>query len=448
MSEVLLLQPRHVYAPPEEIGHVCLPGSLLTFQAQLLAAGARIAFADENLRPAETDRFATVGLNVVGAPYLPAVRERLARLNASQNRLVGGAVIRGLTRPELTQLFGAETAGELEIQRVAAACEIDASDLPPPHETSLVPAYEQITDADMQLYLGKEIALYAAQGCRFRCTFCAADKNRDEKYRSAAVLQQDLAYLTVRAQRLGISQLNFYLSNLDLFQSPEALGTLAHIFLDLKKANPNFNYQFRGLATAAMFVHTAEKFPQVLADLCAAGLTTVGFGVDGADESIWQSVGKSQNKLPTILRALEICRDYGITPENLMVFGGSGETRHTIENEVLLSQRLADEYGALQRPHVAKTVPGSDEWRSPSFSPTRELLLRHPEYLQALDFQALASAVSHPYDAGLRALINEAYLAITALGGVADSVIFPISPEYAPERNVLHARLNSGKYDR
>src|SRR3989344_7837955 len=91
MKKTLFVQPRHVYAPSEGEGHIYSPTSLWTVGAKLIEAGADIEFADENLRSVDTESADVVGINLVGAPYIPLVRERFrSALAGDQPWVIGG----------------------------------------------------------------------------------------------------------------------------------------------------------------------------------------------------------------------------------------------------------------------------------------------------------------------------------------------------------------------
>lgn len=464
MKKTLLLQPRHIYAPPMEEGqgHIYSPTSLWTVGSKLIQAGADVTFEDENIRKADTEHADVIGVNLVGPPYIPVVRDRLKNVidGNEQQLILGGQVITGLTRYQLSTLFGDKAISGLNITETAKAVGAKLEQLMPDEQTSLIPSYECISDEDMKEYLDpqREISFYLSQGCIFACKFCPAQKNMKERYRNMEIIEKDLAYLTEQATKLGIHQLSMYLSNLDIFQTAESLGDFAKVIQGLKERNSGFIYRIRGLATATSLVNTAAKHPEVVQAIKDAGLHTVGFGVDGGDERVWRSVKKGHNNEHTIIRAMEICREYGFIPENIMVFGHPEETHETLENAVHLTDVLQSKFGAVPRPHVAKDlIPGNDYWQNNGTTePTyirREraerikLLLEHPEYFQALDFKALASSMTHPNEV-IRYIVNEYYRTITNMSGNPKELIYPVAPEFSAEVNALHRYWNKGRFDR
>lgn len=462
MKKTLFVQPRHVYAPSptEGEGHIYSPTSLWTIGSKLIQAGADIDFIDENLHTADTSKADVVGVNLVGAPYISLVRERFRDvIESDQELLLGGQVITGLTRDQISKLFGNDAIGGNLIE-AARATGAKYEDLVTDEKTSLVPAYEKISDDDMKEYLDpdREVSFYLAQGCVFDCAFCPAQKNTEEKYRDMEVIERDLTYLTERALKLDIHQLNMYLSSLDVFQNPESLGEFASVMSSLQQKYEGFTYRIRGLATVATFRNAVRDHPKIVQAIRDAGFHTVGFGIDGGDPEVWRSVKKGHNNEHTILEAMEGCNDFDIVPETIMVFGHPKETRETLESAVHLTEQLQDKFGAVPRPHIAKDlVPGNDYWRNEIEDATEaertdrakriQLLLEHPEYFQALDFKALASSVSHP-DEVLRHMVNEYYRTITNMSGNSKELIYPIAPEFSDEINALHRLWNKGRFDR
>jgi len=87
-SEILLLQPRHIYAPAPDvdpIGHIYMPTSLLTAGSRLVAADARVTILDENLTTCEIMP-EVVGINLLGAPYVDAaIKKYRAALKQLRN---------------------------------------------------------------------------------------------------------------------------------------------------------------------------------------------------------------------------------------------------------------------------------------------------------------------------------------------------------------------------
>lgn len=468
LVKTLFIQPRHNHAPEHGDGHIYSPTSPWTAAAKLIAAGADVDVVDENIRPANLDAYDVVGANLVGLAYVPTVRERFRSLleGGKQQVLFGGVVVSGMTiqssggglhynPQDFHDFFGPHAIPGSNLVEVARSTGAEYSHIPQDKEVSLIEVYKKIPDADMQRYLEGEISFFLAQGCNQHCVFCAAPNDIKEDYREKNVLAKDLLYLTERAQSLGLNKLSMYLSNLDIFQTPEELGKFFSILQALKKVYPGFAYGVRGLAITSSLVRMRREFAHVLDAGKDAGLHKVGLGVDGGDNQIRRNLQKGFVNDDNVLASMAICKEYDLTPETIMVFGGPQETKETLENAFRLTGELQEKFGAIPRPHVFKDlIPGNQYWServsTPRAKERKQIMKQDTRFCQAMDFKALASSVSHP-DAMLRYMVNEYYRRMLALcqdPKDRGSFLYPIAPEFSEELNILHAFWNTGRYDR
>src|SRR5215216_4432498 len=214
MSAILLIQPRHTYAPDPALGKpgdIYMPTSLLTVAARLLHAGVAVDFCDENLAESSSS-CGVLGVNLLGAPYVQRVRDLLDRVRQTCGNvtlILGGQVVSGFRTEELARLFGERAVNGNDDMALGVALQIQGETLLPVNQTSLVPAYELLDDVTMQRYLGTEFSLFVSQGCKYSCTFCAAQRTRldvktgkyriaREVYRDVDVVERDLLYLIDR----------------------------------------------------------------------------------------------------------------------------------------------------------------------------------------------------------------------------------------------------------
>lgn len=464
MSSILLVQPRHIYAPDaseENLGHVYMPTSLLTVAARLLGAGVRVDFCDENLAKSSL-RCEALGVNLLGAPYVSRARELLMRLKestGSDKLILGGQIVSGFSAEEFSQLFGERTVNGNDDSALADALRVNVSSMSPLHRTSLIPAYELLDDAAMQLYLSAEFSFFLSQGCKFSCTFCAAQRTRQnpltgrykavrEMYRESEIIEQDLSYLIDRASRLGLNSLSLYLSNLDLFQSIESLEVFVSVLARILDLRPHFSLSIRGLSTTTSFLLAHRFRPSLIERLVELGLYRIGFGVDGGDPTVWTSTRKPHTGASCV-QAISITRDvYGITPETLMVFGHSGlDTEASLHSAVAFTKAMLNDYGALPRPHVAKTVvPGNDGWIAPTSRMIVNNLLAWPQGFQSLDFTALPSPLTHP-DAAFRELATANFLEVCNLKGTMTQYVLPETHDMDEAKLSEVRRFNERRYD-
>ena len=459
-----LVQPRHTYAPTEGLGHIYMPTSLLTAGARLLRAGIDVTFHDENLQPRSlTSRYA--GINLLGAPYIPevmALQQAISQESGEEmTYLLGGQVISGLSEEQFSRLFGKHACNGNDDHALSALLQIDKRDLLPPEKTSLIPAYEKLSDKVMKEYLSREFSLYVSQGCKFACDFCAAVRSfRDpvsgdiskatETYRDPQILEKDLEYLVLRSKNLGINQLQMYMSNLDVFQTPEKLLEFSYAVQSIKERHPDIKIGLRGLATVHSYVMAKIGKTESIKELVKAGFHTVGFGLDGMTAKVWNAVGKGHNTEEKGLLAIRSAKeDFGITPEVLMVFGhANADTVETLKLALEFTEDMVHRYGAVPRPHVSKAfIPGNNGWRDPRNEAAITQLLHYPGAFQSLDFTALPSSLTHP-DPVLRALATTYFLQMCQLEGNTTKAVLPIKPQMTKKEVAFVKASNLGKYDR
>ncbi len=467
MVQIDLIRPRHSYAPltsEERIGHVYMPTSLLTVAARLLHVGVEVHFHDENLYPKNvSSRY--VGFNLLGAPYIPEVmkvQDAIAdETKENMTYFVGGQVISGLHPHQLRRLFGASTYNGNDDKELSKGLGIDERLLPTPEQTSLLPAYKLLDDNSIKKYLEQEFSLYVSQGCKFACDFCAAVRTyKDhatgqgvkvkEVYRDPTLIQEDLDYLVRKAKDFNLNTLQIYLSNLDVFQTPNELLRFAYAVQEVKQSHSGFTMGLRGLATVDSFLHARDSNRKSIEKLVECGFNTVGFGVDGMTPEVWNAVKKSHNSEDKCLEAIRSAKeDFGITPEILMVFGHDGvDTEHTLKLAYEFTIDMVENFGAVPRPHVAKAfIPGNDGWRSHEHAHQVEALLQHPEAFQSLDFTALPSPLTHPNNA-LRELVTDYFLRICNVPGNTTLYVNPITPDMSLKELEEVKRFNEGRYDR
>jgi hypothetical protein len=379
---------------------------------------------DGNLSPIQIEDADVVGLNVLGAPNFPEVQNIIGATRKEQRVMLGGQIMRHLIPDVRRRIFGEKVIVGNYDTHVSQLLRVTPDALPAPEAISLISAYELLSEEELRAYLTqvdpdtsavqpREIPFYLSQGCGFNCDFCAADKNVRERYREAPMYEKDLRFLMNKAKSFGVNRMEMYISNLDLFQTPKRLMEFAQVIQTLKSESPGFSFGMRGLSTTKSFVECEHKLAGTTAAVCAAGLHTIGFGIDGTP-AVWKEHHFTKNSEDNSLRAMQLCNQYGITPEVLMIIGQQRETPEQLEEGFETTMRFIGEFGAASRPHVYKPLPGSSEWESVVKSDIMELLLRHREAWTAFDVLAGPSPVSHPDEEQRRAVATyfERYLAL------------------------------------
>lgn len=460
-NEILLVQPRHIYAPDStksEIGHIYLPTSLLTIAAALLKLKVSVSMIDENIEHVEIST-ENIGLNLLGAPYIPTVKrfEKLLqnRFPNQYKLFIGGQVVNGLNEIDFNSLFGPQVINGNVDSNILNYFNIQ-SKFPDIYQLSLIPAIKLIPPQILNQYLKTEFGLFLSQGCKYSCTFCAANRTRiingakyvaKEKYRNINIVIQDLEYLILEAKNFGLGKINIYLSNLDLFQNSKMLLEFGKR-VNVLKIKYNFDIIMRGLSTVASFLNTHNNNPEAINTIRKAGLERIGFGIDGATANVYKQTNKPQN-VKMCLDSIKISREiYDITPEILMVFGHNDmEDETSLKMAYEFCEDMLDKYQALPRPHIAKDcVPGNDGWQSDNRIETKNLLFKNIDLFQNLDFTALPSSLTHPNNA-FRSIVSDYYIKICSLPNSLTQYVLPITTDHEYGDLEFVSRFNCGRYD-
>lgn len=462
-----LIQPRHSYADETAQWQIYTNTSLRTMWAMLNDAGIPISLHDENIRPIPTLDSNIVGINLLWAPYIPVAKEMIQRLrNQFWDELLfilGWQVltqkksktwkILWLDDIQFKKIFWENVENGMKTGVLEKI--FHARNLMIAPNVSLIPMYKKLSDADFLKYFSGEISLYVSQGCKFTCDFCAAEKNQKEIYRDENLICKDILYIVTRLQDLGKNHLDIYMSNLDVFQSPEQLEWFADMMVNLKRNIPgftcsSFTFNLRGLAGTTSFVDLDTNHPKILEKLVEAGFNTVGYGVDGMWPDVWKGIKKPQNNEKNILDAIRISKEkYNITPELLMVFGHVGvDTEQSLRHAYDFVEAMVNTYGAVPRPHIAKQfIPGNDGRSNHRFQKEVSMLIENPILFQSLDFTALASTLTHP-DNEFRDMVNYYYLEMCKLPGNTTRPIIPYDIWDTQEIIQQKKKKNIGKFDR
>ena len=274
-KRILLVQPRHIYAPPKskkKNGHIYMPTSLLTIAAILNEIGIRVKIVDENISDFDFDEN-IIGINLLGAPYIPYAISIEKKLNMKYGNdyrlLIGGQIVSGLSKIDLKNLFSSKTLNGNLSKTINEVFYIDEKKIPKKENISLIKVYDQIDPEMLKLYLSNEFGFYLSQGCKYTCSFCAAQRTINiktnkkrivEQYRNIDIALNDFEYLINKAIHFKILNIRVYLSNLDLFQNPLMLFAFAEGVVKIKKKYPNLAIKLRGLSTSRSFLRANKDF--------------------------------------------------------------------------------------------------------------------------------------------------------------------------------------------
>ena len=464
-NEILLIQPRHIYAPdPSEnkLGHVYMPSSLLAAAAIFLEMEIAVKFVDENITKAKLEHN-VVGINLVGAPYVARALEMERRLRDTFKNnfvlLLGGQVVAGLSRADIRSLFSQNTHNGNSYQNLGRLFKTKEEKIPKIESLSFQRAFALIDENILKRYLENEFGFYLSQGCRYSCTFCAAKRtiiqhspninNRMvETYRDINLALNDLDYLVRRAVGFNINKIQIYLSNLDLFQTPQKLIVFAKGVRRIKGKYPSVEIRMRGLSTTRSFLFAHKECPEVIREMIEAGLYRIGFGIDGATPKVYKETKKPQT-VQESLDAIRISRnEYQLEPEALMVFGHNDkEDEKALKKAVDFCKDMGEKYGAYPRPHVAKEIiPGNDGWLNPKNVNIKKECFKNTMLFQNLDFTAVPSPITHP-NAEFRKLVTQYYILACGLSNSVTKYVLAELPEMSQAELRCVRRYNQSRYD-
>ncbi len=439
------------------MGHVYMPTSLISIASVLNQLNLEVDIVDENLN-LDYDLQNIVGINLLGAPYIPVVKDFESRLEKKFGNdytlFIGGQIVNGFTNIEFNKLFGVNTYNGNDYNILFNYFK-KGIPLKTENNLSFVPIYKKINDTDLRLYLENEFSIYLSQGCKYACTFCSAVRTKrvsgvkifqKEVYRNINLVIQDLKYLIEKADIFGIKHLKIYLSNLDLFQTPNKLRELITEIENLTKPE-GFRLDFRGLATVASFLSLYKNDIELLKRFKHAGLTRVGYGIDGATAEVYRKINKPQNS-QMCLDAIRLTHELGITPETLMVFGHNNkENEESLRKAYEFSKDMYYKYGSCPRPHISKDiVPGNDGWADPKNSDIIKAFYSDIQLFQNLDFTALPSEFTHPNE-GFRKMVSKYFVEICNLPGSLTQYVKPYNQNESDAKKKERQKFNEGRYD-
>lgn len=467
-TSVLLVRPRYPYGRSQ----IYMPTDLIRVAAMIETTGVKADVLDLNLHklPSEKElrKYDAIGVGVVGPPYIPQSRKVVSEISARSDAkiFVGGQVIAHLGANQFERIYGQNA---VQIKCDSDLSQMLESKISPAQKTSIVGVLHNLVEFDLRLYLEREFSTFVSQGCKYNCRFCAAPKAQPEERSDASVLEEELKEIANLLRRFNLPTLKTYLSPLDLFQNPWDLAQTLEIFIRVSRS-VGVDLELRGLSRVDSFLEAFEKVPQLRKLVVDANLTTVGFGVDGTSERIWRLQRKGQKDLSQVERALDLCREIGISSEILMVIGFHSDTFESLIRTYLYTVARSLTHGAVARPYLAKEfVPGNDNWiggplvplgriktkdaksrvLSSPFESQIEKLLSDPELFANLDYASLGSSITHP-DWKNRIIANLTYLALIAtLEPFGKNTTYPLIPRvfgegvFASVSNSLASLINN-----
>lgn len=467
-KSITLIQPRHNYAAKEWLWHIYLSSPLLSFKSRVLSVlpEQKIDFIDANFdEPYYSKLQWIVWINLVWAPYIPEVIKIIEKLSNDVNIILWWQIVSSLTEKEFNKIFNNSWKKVINWnidENIENLLNLEKWSIPKVEEINLIDSYKDISNEHMKEYLSREFSIYLSQWCKYNCNFCQAVKWKPEIYRDLNLFKDELLYISNRAISLWINSIKFYLSNLDILQTPINFDKFLDIVLEVKKETW-IQINFRWLCGVESFLYMYDNYKDMLIKAKNIWLSSIGFWIDWATPEVWKSIWKWQNyksiwnetkytEQEKSLEVIKLTRWLWITPETLMVFWHPSETAESLETAYNFSREMYEKYGSIPRPHISKNIiPWAKEWYDDKNSELVNLIVDNPEFFQALDFTALPSELTHP-DKNLRRLSRKWYKKICNLDtNNSTKFVYPDTPEYRKIANRLWlciSELNIWKFDR
>jgi len=439
---------------------------------QALNNETKIKFIDENIEEVEYENLKwIVWINLLWSPYIPIALDMIKKIPENCTILLGWQIVWSFSQEEFQKIFCKDRKNIFnwnDTKQLENIFMLEDGKIPALEEVDFTKAYQDISDEQMKDYLWKEFSVYLSQGCKYTCSFCQAQNKRtskeykSEKYRNLSLLKKELVYLWNKANDFGLDKLEFYLSNLDLLQTPNKFGEFLDIIEGVKKECPSINFKFRALCWVDSFYELYKKDKELLQRAKKLWLTALWYGVDWATAEVRKSIWKSQNfskwnketidnEQEKVIETIKLTNELWITPEALMVFWHPWETEYSIKLAYEFCKDMYEKYWAIPRPHISKTIIPWTKARSDKKN--KEIIdgfIENPEYFQALDYTALPSELTHP-DEKLRRNARKWYIKICDLSEEATKYIIPNTAHYkkiAEKKGTTVEKMNEWKFDK
>jgi len=401
---------RHLYYRPY------MSGSQMTAAAMLHAMGHDIRVFDLNTQgyTRATKRLImecdVAGVSVTGSPSVPDALEfarKLKRVRPDMPFMTGGQVIAGFKEDQFDRIFTGTNAVQIKDNtNIAKVLNCLPSEVPNWWTAPIHPVWEKMDQRLLLLYLIHEMTLVLSQGCHHKCLFCAAEWGMREQFKDLNCFTADLRYLANRAKEFRLTKLEFYASSLDFFQNPDTIPLYLEAIAKVRR-DTGIDVRIRCLSCIGSFIRAHECISGLKLLLKAAGVHTVGLGVDG-NMLIWVQIGKPHNSEKDLEVAIQLAHEDELVLEALMVMGHREDDLNSIARTDELSERIASPTVPL-RPHCGKfAVPGNQHWDDPTNREEVEAFVSHPERFRFLDFRMEHSVYTDP-DPEHREMCNQFY---------------------------------------
>ncbi len=469
-KEITFISPKHSYAEKEWLWQIYLSPAVLSMKARLadaLGEETKIKYIDENMSDVDYKNLKwIVWISLLWSPYIPVALDMIKKIPEDVTILLWWQIISCLSVEEFQKIFCKYRKNVFnwnDVKNLEEIFSLKEGSIPNLENADLTKAYQDIPDNQMKEYLKREFCLYLSQWCKYNCSFCQAVKGTNEKYRDLSLLEKDLNYLWNKAKKFGLKKIEFYLSNLDLLQTPDMFENFLDSIEKTKNNCPWIDFKFRALCWIESFLKLYNEKKSVLERAKKLWLSSLWYGVDWATAEVWKSIWKSHNfkkiwnekdfqtEQEKAIETIRLTHELWITPEVLMVFWHPWETESSLKAAYDFCKDMYERYWATPRPHISKTIIPWTKARSEQEN--KDIVnefIENPEYFQALDYTALPSELTHP-DEKLRRIARKRYIKICKLTDESTKYIIPETEHYkkiAKRVWTTVSKMNEWKFDR
>ena len=197
-------------------------------------------------------------------------------------------------------------------------------------------------------YFGEQIKKYktifmmSSRGCPFNCEFCPSCPfwGRMVKRRSAENIFSEMKEVLKKFPEVK----HIYFTDDEFIVDNQNVIKLCKLIINEKM----------GITWECAGGRVTSVNEELIKWMKRAGCTSIGFGIESGSQKILDRMNKNQ-KLPDIIRAVRICKKYGIKTYPLLILGFQGENSRTVSETIKLLKHLK----LVGDPGLLFLVPGT-----------------------------------------------------------------------------------------
>lgn len=187
--------------------------------------------------------------------------------------------------------------------------------------------------------LGFPVSIITSRGCPYKCIFCQGTEMVGHKIRYRNT--EDIVDEIEKILALGFSRINIAD---DFFTSSRKQVRL--LCEEIKKRNIKFTW--------SAFARVNSINHELLEMMMEVGCDTISFGIESGNQEMLDRVEKHM-KLDQARKAVQICKDVGMTAFSSFIVGLPGETPETLRETDAFARELGTAFGY----HFLAPLPGT-----------------------------------------------------------------------------------------